>query len=433
MDASQVRDQQRRMRRSRIRHVLAVDDDLSAQVARRDTLVGPLAAASTRPQVNFGTAGEDLIDLAVAIGLVDAAEPPADSVSALALTMMILAADGQFARLQALNGRLFELAGELDVERPFLTATLQALTDVTAGRFAAARARLAGVLGGRGDQLAARPARTSEQVSDVLLAAATRQWLSRGGLDLARSARELAIGRADGSLLALTDLLITLGAAVDAASLHDALERAGLDVNSRPWQRYLETTDIPTLFPAQLRALDSGVLGASTRVVALPTSSGKTHIAELRIATDLARNPGKRALYIAPYRLLARQVERRLKQGLRSFGITVADLGNAFDTTLGPFVLDDEPYASVDGGHPPRDEAEAAGLPDVGICTPERLDGLLRLSTSDRPGAAAAAAMFRSLELVVFDELQLIGRPGRGPRLELLLTRLRAQFPACLC
>ena len=429
MDASQVRDEQRKMRRSRIRHVLAVDDDLAAQVARRDTLVGPLAAASTRPQVNFGTAGDDLIDLAVAISLVDAAEPPADSVSALALTMMILAGDGQFARLQALNRRVSELAEELDAERPFLTATLRALADVTVGRFAPARARLAGVLGGRGDQLTARPARTSEQLSDVLLAAAARQWLSGDGLDLARSARELAIERSDGTLLALADLLITLGAAVDSASLRDALERAGLDVNSRPWQRYLETTDIPTLFPAQLRALDSGVLDSSTRVVALPTSSGKTHIAELRIATDLARNPGGRALYIAPYRLLARQVERRLRQSLRSFGITVADLGNAFDTTLGPFLLDDELPGTADAARPPRDEAEAAGLPDVGICTPERLDGLLRLSTTDRPGAAAAAAMFTSLKLVVFDELQLIGRPGRGPRLELLLTRLRAQCP----
>jgi hypothetical protein len=429
VDASQARDQQRLLRRSRIRHVLAVDDDLATQAARRDRLMGPLATAASRPQVEFGTAGEDLIDLAVAVSLVDAPEPPADSVSAMALTMMILAADGQFARLRALNGRLGELAEQLDAARPFLGATLQTLADVTAGRFTPARARLAGALGGRGDQIQARPPRTDEQLSDVLLTAATRDWLTGEGLGLAREARDLAIGRGDGALLALTDLLITLGTAVDTASLHDALGRAGLDMTARTWQRYLATTDIPTLFPAQLRALDSGVLGGTTRVVALPTSSGKTHIAELRMAADLARNPGGRALYVAPYRLLARQVERRLRQGLRAFGITVADLGNAFDTTLGPFLAGEEPDNVASESRPPRDEAEAAGLPDVGICTPERLDGLLRLSTTSRPGATAAAAMFRSLRLLVFDELQLIGRPGRGPRLELLLTRLRAQFP----
>jgi len=430
VDVSKVRDQQRLLRRSRIRHVLAVDDDLATQAARRDRLMGPLAAAASRPRVEFGAAGEDLIDLAVAVSLVDAPEPPTDSVSAMALTMMILAADGQFARLRAMNGRLGELAGKLDAARPFLSATLQTLADVTAGRFAPARARLASTLGGRGDQPPGRPPRTAEQLSDVLFAAATREWLTGEGLGLARDARDLAIGRGDGALLALTDLLITLGTAVDTASLRDALVRADLDVTARTWQRYLATTDIPTLFPAQLRALESGVLGGSTRVVALPTSSGKTHIAELRIAADLARNPGGRALYVAPYRLLARQVERRLRQGLRSFGMTVADLGNAFDTTLGPFLPDEEPDGQSADGRPPRDEAEAAGLPDVGICTPERLDGLLRLSTTDRPGAAAAAAMFRSVRLLVFDELQLVGRPGRGPRLELLLTRLRAQFPS---
>lgn len=429
MDASQVRDQQRRLRRSRIRHVLAVDDDLAAQVARRDRLVGPLTTASSRPRVDFGAAGDDLVDLAVAVSLVDAPEPPADSASLMALTMMILAADGQFARLRALNGRLQDLAGQLDPTRPFLSATLATLADVTAGRFAPARARLTTALGGPGDQLTARPPRTAEQLSDVLLAAAARDWLTGQGLSLARQARDLAVSRGDGELLALTDLVITLGAATDTASMRGALERAGLDVTSRAWERYLETTDIPTLFPAQLRALDSGVLGSVTRVVALPTSSGKTHIAELRIAADLARSPGGRALYVAPYRLLARQVERRLRQGLRAFGISVADLGNAFDTTLGPLPFGEDPEDEVVEGRPPRDEAEAAGLPDVGICTPERLDGLLRLSTTDRPGAAAAAAMFRSLTLVVFDELQLIGRPGRGPRLELLLTRLRAQFP----
>ena len=77
MEVSQVRDQQRLLRRSRIRHVLAIDDDLVTQATRRDKLMGPLALAASRPKVQFGAAGDDLIDLAVAVSLVDAAEPPA--------------------------------------------------------------------------------------------------------------------------------------------------------------------------------------------------------------------------------------------------------------------------------------------------------------------------------------------------------------------
>jgi hypothetical protein len=426
VDASEVRVEQRRLRRSRIRHVLAVDDDLASQVRRRDRLLGPLAAASRQPRVAFDAAGTELVDLAVSVGLVEAAESPVQSVSAITLALVILAADGQFARLRALNRRLCELADQMDATRPFLGATLAALAEVISGRFAPARARLVSALGGDPDQPTVRRPRTAEQLSDVLLAAAAWEWLGGDGLDLAREARSIAVDHGDGAMFALADLVITLATAVDTASLRGALARSGIDVEVGPWERYLSYTGIPTLFPAQLRALDSGVLDSTTRIVALPTSSGKTSIAELRIAAELARSPGSRALYVAPYRLLARQVERRLRHGLRAFGFTVADLGGTFDTSLHAFSTQEN---GLLGAGIPRDEAEAAGLPDVGICTPERLDGLLRLAASDRPGADAAASLFQSLRLLVFDELQLIGRPGRGPRFELLLTRLRSQLP----
>lgn len=430
MDPSRVLTEQRLLRRSRIRHVVAVDDDPATQVRRRDRLLGPLAVASRRPHVAFDAAGDDLVDLAVSIGLVAAPEPPEESVSAAALALMVLAADGQFARMQALSSRLRELAGQFAAPRPFLAAALDALADVTEGRFDSASARLVSALGSPGAQRVTRQARTAEQLGDVLLATATREWLAGDRLGLARDVRQLAVDRGDGPLFALIDLVTTLASAVDAADLRAALDSAGIDVESELWMRYLGSTDIPTLFPAQLRAVGAGVLSNATRVVALPTSSGKTLIAELRIAAALTRSPGGRALYVAPYRLLARQVERRLQHGLRAFGLTVADLGATFDTSLDPFSAgsaDDTEWVTV--ARESRDEAEAAGLPDVGICTPERLDGLIRLATSNRPGAAAAGALFDSLKLVVFDELQLVGRPGRGPRFELLLTRLRGRFP----
>ncbi len=162
------------------------------------------------------------------------------------------------------------------------------------------------------------------------------------------------------------------------------------------------------LYPPQIKAVQEGATLDQDVVVSLPTSSGKTLIAEFRVAATLERNPGCRAIYVAPYRLLARQVERNFRQGLGVLGYTVKDLGSGYDP-------------AVDLG--------VAALPDVAICTPERLDALLRASASPTSAGADAADLFSSSRVLVFDELQLLGRPGRGPRFELILTRLRMKYP----
>ena len=89
----------------------------------------------------------------------------------------------------------------------------------------------------------------------------------------------------------------------------------------------------------------------------------------------------------------------------------VRDLGSGFDPSFIP---------------------EENVLPDVAICTPERLDALLRLSSADSAAGARAADLFTSSNVIVFDELQLVGRPGRGPRFELIIARLRAKYPNML-
>ncbi|WP_165368352.1 DEAD/DEAH box helicase [Phytoactinopolyspora endophytica] len=170
---------------------------------------------------------------------------------------------------------------------------------------------------------------------------------------------------------------------------------------------YLSAVPVPALFPAQMAAIAAGATLDDTRVIALPTSSGKTFIAELRIVATLTRNPGTRAIYVAPYRLLSRQVERQLRPGLRAAGLAIRDLGSGYD----PSAL-------------PSDD-----VADVIVCTPERLDGLMRLAASSAAGHTEAADFLDNCSVLVFDELHLIGRPGRGPRFELILARLRMRNP----
>jgi hypothetical protein len=105
--------------------------------------------------------------------------------------------------------------------------------------------------------------------------------------------------------------------------------------------------------------------------------------------------------------MLARQVERNFRNRIDPLGFSVRDLGSGFDPILTP----------------------GEWIPDVAICTPERLDALLRASATGTPSGAEATELFDSTNVIVFDELQLVGRQGRGPRFEMIIARLRSKFP----
>jgi replicative superfamily II helicase len=240
---------------------------------------------------------------------------------------------------------------------------------------------------------------------------ALRDWLVNDRIDTAQAVREFARRHGNGLLLGLIEAVLVFAVASRAANTRAALQSADPTFTLPVLEPYLDKLRRPTLFPAQLRAIARGATQDVDRVVSLPTSSGKTFLAELRIVATLARHPGSRALYVAPYRLLARQIEREFRPGLNSLHLTVRDLGSGYDPTVD---------LNPDGDH---------DFPDVVVCTPERLDALLRLSSQDTDEGVAASALLESLGVLVFDELQLVGREGRGPRFELLLTRLRWRFP----
>jgi len=170
------------------------------------------------------------------------------------------------------------------------------------------------------------------------------------------------------------------------------------------------------VLPPQRRALaEKGLLGSSRRavVVSLPTSSGKTLIAQFRILQAL--NQFEHELgwvaYLAPTRTLVNQVARQLRRDFAPLGISVEQVSPALEID------------SIEAGLlNQRDPAQAFR---VLVTTPEKLDLMLRKGYEAEIG--------RPLTLVIVDEAHNIQEPRRGLKLELLLATInsecqRAQF-----
>lgn len=155
------------------------------------------------------------------------------------------------------------------------------------------------------------------------------------------------------------------------------------------------------LWESQRRALQAGLLSEGTKgfSIRMPTSAGKTRIAELAILRTLTHQDANKVLYIAPFRALADEVEGSLAP-------TLADLGFRVSSVIGGFELDDL-------------ESQLIGSSDLLITTPERLTLLLR----GRP------EYFEHVGLVVLDEGHIIENKDRGARYEMLLTQLRQRMP----
>jgi helicase len=155
----------------------------------------------------------------------------------------------------------------------------------------------------------------------------------------------------------------------------------------------LEAQGIQNLYPPQKEAWRSIASGRNA-IVAIPTASGKSLVAYLAILHRWLKT-GKKALYIVPLRALASEKFEELQQ-FRSLGLTVGmstgDLDER-DQRLGRF--------------------------DVIVCTSEKADALLRHRTG----------WIDQIGCVVVDEFHLLNDPGRGPTLEVTVTRFRALVP----
>lgn len=152
------------------------------------------------------------------------------------------------------------------------------------------------------------------------------------------------------------------------------------------------------LWKSQINAINKGVLADNRGfIIQMPTSAGKTFIAELAILQQIGAN--KKCLYIAPFRSLVTEIENTLSSHLAKLGYLVSSLSGSFEFgELDQFWL-----------------REA----DVLVATPEKIDFLLRIKPQ----------LFNNVSLFVIDEGHVLGNlDSRSAQFELLLTRLKRRF-----
>ena len=162
---------------------------------------------------------------------------------------------------------------------------------------------------------------------------------------------------------------------------------------------------VSEMWPSQREAIEKGLFDPSrSLIVRMPTSSGKTRIAEMAILdalTSAGNAPGDaKCVYVAPYRALVGEVADSLSGIFADLGYTVSGMDGSYSD--GPF----DDYAVMDS--------------DILVTTPEKLDLLIRTRRSQLAGTS----------LFVFDEGHAVGNGRRGLKMELLLTRLAMQLPS---
>ena len=154
-------------------------------------------------------------------------------------------------------------------------------------------------------------------------------------------------------------------------------------------RKVLEASGFQSLNPPQQMAIKAGLLEGRNLVVATPTASGKTIIAEIACLKAVAE--GKKAVYIVPLKALASEKYEEFKSKYGPMGIRVAisigDLDSGDDWLSGS---------------------------DIIITTSEKLDSLLRHDVR----------WAEDIGLVVADEVHLLDSAERGPTLEVVLTRI---------
>jgi hypothetical protein len=152
-----------------------------------------------------------------------------------------------------------------------------------------------------------------------------------------------------------------------------------------------ETAEVD-LWPSQVSAASRVVDTRDDLVVALPTSAGKTRIAELCILRTLADE--RRVVYVTPLRALSAQIEHGLARTFRPLGVSVTSV-----------------YGASGVAHSDLETLKSA---KIVVATPEKLDFAVRQEPS----------VIDDVGLIVLDEGHMIGLSEREIRYEMLVQRL---------
>lgn len=156
------------------------------------------------------------------------------------------------------------------------------------------------------------------------------------------------------------------------------------------FQTVLGASGFDKLNPLQEDALRTDFLRGKNLVLAAATASGKTLVAEIAALNVI--NQRKKVVYIVPLKALASEKYEEFKEKYEPMGIKIAlSIGDLDQSDLWL-----ERY-------------------DLIIVTSEKMDSLMR----------HGIPWIDSIGLVVADEIHLLNDPGRGPTLEVILTKIR--------
>lgn len=159
------------------------------------------------------------------------------------------------------------------------------------------------------------------------------------------------------------------------------------------------------MYPQKHAILEEGLLDPAHKaiVVNMPTSSGKTLIAQFRILQALNQfsDDDGWVVYIAPTRALVNQVAAKLKAEFEPIGIKVEKMSGAIE-------IDSFENNML---------VHSADRFDVLVVTPEKMNLLIRNGIE--------AKMRRPLALAVVDEAHNIEEKSRGINLEILLANIK--------
>ncbi len=165
-------------------------------------------------------------------------------------------------------------------------------------------------------------------------------------------------------------------------------------------------TPVTELWPSQVTAVPHLFADGGRRnlCIRMPTSAGKTKVAELSVLAELTSgviDPEFKCVYVAPFRSLAVEIEQTLRQALRPLGLRVSELYGGFEFTAADRLLIERTQ--------------------VLVATPEKLDAFVRFSPD----------LARQIRLVILDEGHIISPPdfrdlrkSRGLKYEVFLQRL---------
>lgn len=161
-------------------------------------------------------------------------------------------------------------------------------------------------------------------------------------------------------------------------------------------EQILNKSGYDKLFPPQEKAITDGLLGKKNFILAMPTASGKTLMAELCMLKTILSENGK-CLYVAPLKALVSEKTENFKMKYSCLGIKIGMATGDYDAPT----------------------SELASY-QILVATAEKVDSLLRFR---------ARWLSREITLAVFDEIHFIDDTKRGPTLEILITRLRQINP----